>query len=353
MAWTLTAEELAAAVAEARADAAERNDWMQLEMLARGLRWLDQAAESSRVFHDAAIDVIQRIEVQGRGDARSRARTAGLFMLAGDREPARRWGRRAAKELLRRRDAKGFRWLPEIVHDNASRAVDTLYASGEPEQALKLASNHGIDGTPAVDLLEAERGGDLARCDRVVARVAAWIVAERLKPTAFSGLWPLHHWDWLEAGFVVRAHIAGEPSPSHALMLERAGLLGPGASRRIVQPVAGGVDRFAVIAADGAQIEATIDRRDPSAVKITLDPREHGPYLALTVYWRDDVQSYGIWVWIEPQSSHQDALPYNGPDFREAVDAAADWLDGIDYHGRDGTWAARTLRELTTDLPLR
>jgi hypothetical protein len=37
-------------------------------------------------------------------------------------------------------------------------------------------------------------------------------------------------------------------------------------------------------------------------------------------------------------------LPFQGPDFAEAVDAAADWFDGTDYHGRDGTWAARTLR---------
>ena len=45
-------------------------------------------------------------------------------------------------------------------------------------------------------------------------------------------------------------------------------------------------------------------------------------------------------------------LPYEGTDFREAVDAAADWLAGGPVQGRDGSWAARTLREVTRELPV-
>ncbi|MBE2315882.1 hypothetical protein DVA67_007840 [Solirubrobacter sp. CPCC 204708] len=210
MAWTLTTEELTAAVAEARAGAAERPTWRKLAMLARGLRWLDETAEASRVFQEAATDAIWRVEEHyGTGDGRSRTQTAGLFALAGDLETAREWGGRPLEELLQRRE-------------DIPIAVDTLYVCGESEGALALARQHGVDG-PSVDLLVAERDGDVARCDAMIKRVTRAIVAERLEPTASSALYPLHQWDWLEVGFVVRAQLAGEPAPSHASMLERSG----------------------------------------------------------------------------------------------------------------------------------
>ena len=62
----------------------------------------------------------------------------------------------------------------------------------------------------------------------------------------------------------------------------------------------------------------TIDRRDPSAVEVTLDPRERR-YLILDVFWHDRWQSYGTQLWISPLSRPQDDLSYEGPDFREAV----------------------------------
>ncbi|MBE2315881.1 hypothetical protein DVA67_007835 [Solirubrobacter sp. CPCC 204708] len=109
--------------------------------------------------------------------------------------------------------------------------------------------------------------------------------------------------------------------------------------------------RVRVVAADRTQIEATVDRRDPSAVEVVLDPRRDGRYLALMFHWREGERTYGVSVWIEPLASPQVVLPFQGPDFAEAVDAAADWFDGTDYHGRDGTWAARTLRELAELRP--
>src|ERR1700742_4888268 len=100
MAWTLTKNDLTAAVAEARARVAERRTWSKLELLARGLRWLDESAESTRLFHDAATDAVWRIEEHyGGGHAGSRSRTAGLFALAGEVETAREWGLRALDGL--------------------------------------------------------------------------------------------------------------------------------------------------------------------------------------------------------------------------------------------------------------
>jgi hypothetical protein len=50
MAWTLTAEELVAAVAAARAGVEERPSWGRIELLARGLRRLNEPDESFRLF---------------------------------------------------------------------------------------------------------------------------------------------------------------------------------------------------------------------------------------------------------------------------------------------------------------
>jgi hypothetical protein len=273
-----------------------------------------------------------------------------MFVLAGEPERAREWGQRAVDELLQRRGRTGYRKPPEFVRDDAGRAVDIFYLCTERERAMALAREHGLDRL-SVDVIMAERDRDLERAESVIRRVSHEIVAERLEPTERTGE-PLHLWDWLEAGFLVQSRIAGQNPPSHALMLERSGLLGPGVRRQVVWPARGGVDRFPVLGPDGAHIEATIDRRDPSAVEITLDPREADDrYLVLTFHWRQD-NVYGISLWLEPLSSPQDVLPYQGPDFREAIDAAADRLDGTHFQGRDGTWAARTLREIAKDIQI-
>jgi hypothetical protein len=97
MAWQLSMVELVEEVASARDQMGDHRSWMTLEALARGLRWVDELDESQRLFHDAAVDVIER---PGRGAADSRARTAGFFALAGEPEASREWGVRAADEFL-------------------------------------------------------------------------------------------------------------------------------------------------------------------------------------------------------------------------------------------------------------
>ena len=58
-------------------------------------------------------------------------------------------------------------------------------------------------------------------------------------------------------------------------------------------------------------------------------------------------------LYIDRDSSRQQALPYRGRDFREAIAATADWFEARTLIGSDGTWAARTLAEITQDLPVR
>jgi hypothetical protein len=141
-------------------------------------------------------------------------------------------------------------------------------------------------------------------------------------------------WDLLELAYDVRARVAGEPAPSHGKILERSGLLGPGPSGRVVCVDAGGVQRFPVAAADGTAIVASVDREEPEFVESALDPRER-EYLALAFEF-DDEGGYLIKLYVVPATSPQGALPYEGSDFREAVESAADWLDGFEVFGRDG-----------------
>ena len=104
-------------------------------------------------------------------------------------------------------------------------------------------------------------------------------------------------------------------------------------------------------AADGSPIEASVDRETDDWIEITLDPR-HPHYLALAFSW-DEEWGYQGELYVDRESSAQGNLPYEGRDFREAIAATIDWLDGKNLFGRDGTWAARTLAKISKDLPVR
>lgn len=320
MPWRIAHVELVEGVREARAYVAERPSWRRMEQLARALRWVDELAESRAVFGRAALDVIERIERPGRGAASTRATTAGFFALAGDIERAREWAVRSGE-------------------------VDALYVSG----ALASGSHGRSNGAV---LLDAERRRDVARCDAFLAATVTELRASRVLPSEASGMSPVHTWDWLELGCLVRARIVGERAPTHADMLRHVDLH---ADERHVPPtrrvVPGAVDRVAITAADGAPVEALIDREHPGYVELRLDPRRTH-FLTLGFAW-SDAHGYHGRVYTEPLSSHAADLDHDSRDFTDAVDAAADWLTTADWDDRDCAWAARTLRALAATLPLR
>jgi hypothetical protein len=352
MGWTVRKQSLLDGLAARRRDAQERPTWSSFERLGRAARWADQPEESREAFGRAALGIIERIEVPGRGTGDSRAHTAGFFALAGDLASAREWGVRAADELVRVPDDSGGLWYVDTLERNSWDAVATLYVCGERDRAIEL-SRENLVRDLSLQLLWAERDGDLVACDTAIDRVARSIVSNRVAPFEASGFVPIHEWDWLGLCFEVRARVAGDPVPRSEEMLERAGLLGAGPSRRVRRPKAAGIDRFPVTAADGTPIEVVVDRSHSESIDIRLDPREDPPYefyLRLGFDW--DGQAYAIRLYTEPESSPQDVLPYDGADFREAVEAAADWLDSPDVYGRDGTWAARTLQLVTKDLSI-
>ena len=97
----------------------------------------------------------------------------------------------------------------------------------------------------------------------------------------------------------------------------------------------------------GSPIEATVDRERADWIEITLDPREEH-YLSLGFDWYDD-RGYRSELYFEPESSPQAGLPYVvATSARRSTRPY--WLDGRDALGRDGTWAARTLRQITSYL---
>jgi hypothetical protein len=328
MTWTVSRRQLNEGVSARRRHVGTDRPWVTLEMLARGLRWAGEAAESRRLFGEAALDLIARDEREGLSSGASRSRIAGFFALAGEHERARLWGLRAASDLA--------------PHD----AVATLYVCGEPELAFALALAREYEPRTLVfELLQAERCGDLERCDAAIQRLVARIAAARIAPCDASGGQPIDDWDWLELCFAARTRITGERPFCHAEILERTGLAGRGPSLRVARLCAADVKRFPVTSADNTWIVAAVDRRNPDFVRVELDPRpDH--YLVLAFDWIDDDQGYVIRVYTEPLTSPADVLPYEGRDFREAVVAAADWLDGMDVYGRDGSWAARTLLDV-------
>jgi hypothetical protein len=313
MAWTVTVAKLEHGVADARDAVEEHRSFSTLAELARGLRWVDELAESRAVFRAAAVDLAERIEQRGTRGGPDAAEAAGYFALAGEPAAARAWADRAVAGLCEPLDASGAPVPEETIRRNRATAVATLY---------------------------------------LIASAVKRILAERVAPSESSGQVPFDDWDWLELGFAVRARIAGETVPDHRRMLERAGLLGAGRDRRrVVRLARGVVARFSVTAADGTLIEARVDHEDPRWIAIVLDPRDEH-YLSLDLSWGDGI-GYQMSVAIDSESSPQQRLPYEGTDFREAIAAAADWFNADDdVFGRDGPWAARTLLEITRDVPV-
>jgi hypothetical protein len=209
-------------------------------------------------------------------------------------------------------------------------AVATFYVCGEPERAHELARAAGVDDLP-VRLAATERDGDLARCDAVIESVVKTIVSARMAPFESSGQVPIGRWDWLEVGFAARARLAGEPLPGHREMLECAGLLGAGPSRRIVRLMPTSTTRTPARSRScWTRATSTISRSTcPGATSSGIRCR-----------WRST-----------PLSSPQERLPYEGDGLREAIAAVPDWFNADDdLGGRDGPWAARTLLEITKDL---
>ncbi len=340
MTWTISASALEQGVVDARARLARDAVWRTMEFLGRALRWVDELQESREWFRSAALYLLRHVEDRGLDRMGPRPEIVGYYVLAGEPAAARDWCEPTVERLLARGGPR-----------DQEQAVATRYLCGDPDGAEALAREFRVHHI-CLDLLGAERDGDVGHCDAASARLVKSRVANRTAPGMSSGIYPIDGWDWLELSFQTRSLITGESVPSHAEILQRTGLLGPGPSTRRRQPAPGGVDRVTVTAADGSVIQATIDRSEPGHAFIVLDPREdssYDRYLAIGLFMEGD--SYTTLLYTEPESSPQDHLPHAGPDICEAIDAAADYLDGKDFFGRDGTWAARTLRQITSDLP--
>jgi hypothetical protein len=69
-------------------------------------------------------------------------------------------------------------------------AIETLYVCGEHERARELARQQRVHHV-SLDLIEAERGRDVAACERVIAQLVRGIVAKRTAPFEGFGQRPI------------------------------------------------------------------------------------------------------------------------------------------------------------------
>lgn len=221
MAWGLDRTELVAGREEMRAQAQERPTHRTLEQLARAHRWLDEEEHARRRFREAAADLDERIERQGRGSAHRRGQTGGLLRLAGDDEAARGWLERALGSL----DA--------AAPGDAGLVAELRYLLGDDAGAQEAASRAEevyARLESVVDLARARERADPSAAAAARDRIAGVLRADRTPPFHDSGHRSLSPWDWLEEAFRVEAELRGEALPSHAEML--AGRALPGRDRR-------------------------------------------------------------------------------------------------------------------------
>jgi tetratricopeptide (TPR) repeat protein len=212
--WGVTLDDVAAARDALLAEVGERRGSHPLERLARAHRWLGDEDEARRRFREAAAAAQAALERWGREDVSAIGRIGSLLLRAGDEAAAQSWLERAARGQPRRDDAAALSYL----RGDLDGAVANAHAAVAEEGRYPWAE--------AVALLAgARRDGDAERAAEAERRFGALIGNERTPPDEESGSSNLSLFDWLEESARVQAELVGAAPPSHAELLERAGLL--------------------------------------------------------------------------------------------------------------------------------
>ena len=214
MSWGVNLDDLAAARDALLADVAERPGSDALERLARAHRWLGEEDEARRRFRDAADAARAALERWGREDVSAIGRVGSLLLRGGDEVAAEPWLERAARGQPGRDDAAALSYLRGDLDGAVANARAALAAEGRYPWAEAVAL-----------LAAARRDGDAERAAEAGRRFVALIGEERMPPDEESGSSSLSLFDWLEECARVQSELVGAAPPSHAELLERAGLL--------------------------------------------------------------------------------------------------------------------------------
>ena len=345
MAWGLDRAQLEAGREEMRARAEERPTHRVLEQLARAHRWLDEDDEARQRFRAAAADLDERIEQRGRGSAHRRGQTGGLLRLAGDDEAARDWLERALGSL----DAAS--------PSDAGQVAELRYLLGDDAGAQEAAARAEEVYSRLESVVDLARARERADPDAAAAardRIALALHADRTPPSDESGQRSLGAWDWLEEAFRVEAGLRGEAVPSHAEMLERAGLSREAGAARDDAPApapAQGRHEIVRTAPGGAQVEPTAVVDEHGNVVLRVDPREDVQLCVRLLAQFGELVVRIEWIVDGDEDEvFEDDLADRYPSVGTACDAAADWLRAYAPDPPGGAWAAETVRALAAVL---
>jgi tetratricopeptide (TPR) repeat protein len=212
MAWPPTVANLERARDELRKQAEDDPWWGPLEQLGRTHRWLDEDAEASRRFREAAADLEDALRSHGREDGYQIAQVACLLWLAGDGDGARPWAERALRTGPARNVAAAMHYLAgdheraaAVAREAAEDPDDRPYPWAEALEVLAIACR--------------DRDGD--RATRARETFAELIRQDRTPPSEASGSASLSLFDWYEEAARAEASLHGEQEPGHAELLAR------------------------------------------------------------------------------------------------------------------------------------
>lgn len=151
---------------------------------------------------------------------------------------------------------------------------------------------------------------------------------------------------------MVEAALRGEPTPTHAEMLARTGLLkekkrGEKQAKPFALPAVGTKKNVPLQADDGVEVVATLEVDEDHAVICTLDPREER---WLSVILEPIEETWGAEVREHPDDSGEWMFGHELGSADEAAEAAIDWLRVNAPGPHDGRWAAEALRTVYATL---
>jgi hypothetical protein len=258
--WALDAEELESDRELVLGWVEEEADFATLQMAGRVHRWLDHEQAAREYFQRSAADLEREVAAMGGGLPVSWAHVGGLRYLAGDRDGARAWLERARKGFDATRDR------PKIVA--------LSYELGDDDDVLRRSN---LEDVPTL-LATARSGRDPAPIEAAVAALAGRIRAKRLTVLAAQLDVSLSDYDWLDEAFRLEAELRGEPTPDHATMLQRAGLLG-GAPPHVEPALPMGrweIGETSLVVPARGRVKATLDAARRLVLEIEGEPPSYG-----------------------------------------------------------------------------
>lgn len=206
MTGVFTLAEMREALATHEQRLAEDGSWMELEQIARTLRWLD-AGGHRRSFATAAVALEHNVTTYHTASSDSWATIGGFWHLAGEPNRARR--------ALRRAIERSTFWDPV-----PEGAAGVLYLLGELDRAARLAPGDAV-GWIAI----GARDGEIRQVQRAREHWLDWQRLGKMGPHLDGVAVPLADWDWIEESYRLEAALTGEPVPTHLEILRRSGFL--------------------------------------------------------------------------------------------------------------------------------